>query len=596
VADVQAEADAVARSVLGYGLRPPQRAAVTALAAGRDTLAVLPTGSGKSAIYQVAGLLRDGLTVVVSPLIALQRDQARSLAGRNRPDGRPLDVLMINSTLSGHERDAARDRLRRSGGDFVFLGPEQLTNAETHAALLASGRPVRLFAVDEAHLVSEWGHDFRPDYLRVRDTVAALGRPPIVALTATASLPVQADITRQLGMTDPAVVVADFDRPNIRLSVRTTRQHVPEEQAVADRTVEAIIENDAPAIVYATSHARCEDVASRLQKDAYRAAAYHAGLPSARRSEVQDAFFRGKLDIIAATSAFGMGIDKADVRTVVHAGPPGSLDEYYQEIGRAGRDGEPASAVLVFDHRSLRIPRLFASRPKVAVAAVRPVVTALDRLRQRESISVADLVAESRQPRGVVERIVDDLRELGLIRVDDGRISVPGHLGAGTTDDVVHEGQRRASVLGSQVDIVRHYAETVQCRRAELLAYFGEAIEPPCGNCDNDTDRRRVAGASAPSGWAAAGASPDGALPGASPGASTGASPGASTGASPGVSTGAFPAARQLPAVGAAVRHRLWGHGTVMSADQHELVVAFESVGYRHLTSAVLDSGLLSPA
>jgi ATP-dependent DNA helicase RecQ len=582
-------ADSIAEEVFGYSLKPAQRTAVAAVVGGRDTLAVLPTGSGKSAIYQVAGLVLGGLTVVVSPLIALQRDQARGLGSRTHPDGRPLRVIALNSTLSGKEHTEALARLDAGDVDFLMLGPEQLTNPSTHQTLLSSGRPISLFAVDEAHLVSEWGHDFRPEYLRVRETVAAVGRPPVVALTATASLPVQADITRQLGMTEPAVIVADFDRPNIRLSVRVAHVHVPEEQAVVDRTVEVVLANDTPTIVYATSHARCEDVAGRLQRDAYRAAPYHAGLPAKRRAEVQDAFFRGHLDVIAATSAFGMGIDKPDVRTVVHAGPPASLDEYYQEIGRAGRDGGPAHAALVFDSRSLRIPRLFAARPKLATAAVRSVVRALETLGRNESMTVAELMAASHDSRGATERIVDDMEELGLITVHDGQITVaPIGLHDDATDAVVAESRRRASVLNSQVDIVRHYAESVQCRRAELLAYFGEEIEPPCGNCDNDTllDRRRPAAAGAPAGATSASA-----------GASEPNRGVASAPARPTVRADATvdaPASRVLPKVGAAVMHKLWGHGTVMSADQHELVVAFESVGYRHLTTAVLDTGLVS--
>jgi ATP-dependent DNA helicase RecQ len=593
-------ADVVADEIFGFSLKPAQRSALAALVDGRDTLAVLPTGSGKSAIYQIAGLVLGGLTVVVSPLIALQRDQARGLGTRTRGDGRPVDVIALNSTLSAKDHAAAMARLAAGDVDFLMLGPEQLTNPGTHQALIGTGRPVSLFAVDEAHLVSEWGHDFRPEYLRVHETVAAVGQPPIIALTATASLPVQADITRQLGMTEPTVIVADFDRPNIRLSVRAARVHLPEEQAVVDRTVEVVLANDTPTIVYAGSHARCEDVAARLHLDAYRAAPYHAGLPAKRRSEVQDAFFRGQLDVIAATSAFGMGIDKPDVRTVVHAGPPGSLDEYYQEIGRAGRDGRPAQAVLVFDSRSLRIPRLFASRPKLAMTAVRSVVRALERLGRNESMTVAELAAASHDSRGATERIVDDMEELGLITIVDGRIAVASTgLHDEATDAVVAESRRRASVLNSQVDIVRHYAETVRCRRAELLAYFGEQIATPCGNCDNDEILARHH-PSEPTPTAEAGTEAGGAGAGSvavTEGGVAGRARAADTNGRPaGTPADAAGRPRALPAVGAAVMHSLWGHGTVMSADQHELVVAFESVGYRHLTTAVLDSGLVSLA
>jgi ATP-dependent DNA helicase RecQ len=453
----------------------------------------------------------------------------------------------------------------RSGElDFLMLGPEQLANAETHAELVGSVRPVTLFAVDEAHLVSEWGHDFRPEYLRLRDIVDAVGRPTLIALTATAAPPVQADITRELGMREPLVVVADFDRPNIRLAVRRAHVHVPEEQAIVDRVVEIVLARDTPALVYAMSHARCEDIADRLRLLSIPASAYHAGMAAGHRSEVQDAFFQGRLDVVVATSAFGMGIDKADVRTVIHAGVPASLDEYYQEIGRAGRDGLPADAVLVYDARSLRIPRLFASRSRIpteAITAVTRALTAAD-----EQTSLADIVETSGVSRRNVERVLDELHELGLVGLDDhGVASMPGGMPTDAGERVAGAGRRRQAVLGSRIDSVRHYAETVQCRRAELLAYFGEASDPPCGNCDNDTVVASAATGSPKH------AHPDVAAP-----------------------VGSQQGFGRTPALGTKVTHRLWGPGTLLSQDEHELVVAFDSVGYRHLTPTVLTNGLLA--
>jgi ATP-dependent DNA helicase RecQ len=541
-------ADALAHEVFGFELTAAQRAALAAVAERRDTLAVLPTGSGKSAIYQLAGLMLGGLTVVVSPLIALQRDQLRALAQRHRPDGALVQVAVLNSTQHGSERAQSFALLRQGVLDFVMLGPEQLANEETRHELLRTPRPVTLLAIDEAHLVSEWGHDFRPEYLRLHETAAALGRPPIVALTATAAPPVQADITRQLAMSDPAVIVADFDRPNINLAVRRTRQDRLEEQAIADRTVEVIIEHDTPALVYAMSHARCEDIAARLEQVSLRASPYHAGLTARQRSDVQDAFFAGRLDVVVATSAFGMGIDKPDVRTVVHAGVAASLDEYYQEIGRAGRDGQAAQAVLVYDSRSLRIPRLFAARSQLPQAHVQAVTRVL--AATADHVPLTDLARSSGVSRHSVERIVDELAELGLLVIDDAGIGpLIGATDAGA--QVEAAGRRRQAVLGSRIDSMRHYAETVQCRRAELLGYFGEAIDPPCNNCDNDA---------------------------------------------------AFhPTAQSTPTTqadghhssGTPVVHRLWGPGTLLTRDEHELVVSFESVGYRHLTPAALTNGLL---
>ncbi|MDG4825633.1 RecQ family ATP-dependent DNA helicase [Asanoa sp. WMMD1127] len=545
------EIDRVAQAVFGFDLRPGQRAAADSVVSGRDTLAVLPTGSGKSAIYQVAGLVLGGLTVVVSPLIALQRDQAAALGRRVKPSGEPVRVVQLNSSQHHGERADALAGLRAGQVDFVMLGPEQLANQESVSAL--SG--VNLFAVDEAHLVSQWGRDFRPEYLRLPMVAEALGGPTVVALTATAAPPVQADITRELKMRRPRIVVTDFDRPNIHLAVRRTRHDLPEDRAIDDRTVEVVLANDSPTLVYALTHARCESLASRLDLDAYRAAPYHAGLPAARRAQVQDDFLAGKLDVVVATSAFGMGIDKPDVRTVVHAGVPGSLDEYYQEIGRAGRDGRPARAVVVYDPRTVRIPRLLAARSRISADTVHKVVDAVEAAPGRVAVkAVVDASGVSRQQ---VLRVVQELAELGFLEPDgsDGVVRAD-QLPPDTFALVTREGGRQQSILRSRIEAAREYAETDRCRRSELLGYFGEHYDPPCGACDND---EAAAAARAQPSKAQVGRrhhTPD-------------------------------PAAKR-------VRHRLWGEGTLLSQDDHELTVAFDSIGYRHLTPAVLENGILT--
>jgi ATP-dependent DNA helicase RecQ len=536
--------DRIATEVFGLDLRPGQRAAIKSIVAGRDTLAVLPTGSGKSAIYQISGLTLGGLTVVVSPLIALQRDQAAALSRHAS-----VRVVLLNSAQHRAERAAALDALRAGEVDFVMLGPEQLANGESIDAV-AAGR-VTLVAVDEAHLVSEWGRDFRPEYRRLASVIARLGRPPVLALTATAAPPVQADISRQLEMRTPRIVVSDFDRPNIHLAVRRTRRDVPEDRAVDDRAVEVVLANDSPTLVYALTHARCESLAHRLSLDAYRAAAYHAGLPAARRAQVQDDFRAGTLEVVVATSAFGMGIDKPDVRTVVHAGVPGSLDEYYQEIGRAGRDGRPAHAVVVYDQRTLRIPRLLAARSRIAPSTVRDVVDAIEAAPGR--VTVPAIVATSGASRTAVLRVVDELVELGFLEPDGtDSVAKPDRLPPDAFALVTAAGGRHQSILRSRIEAAREYAETIRCRRAELLGYFGEHYDPPCGACDNDTRAADPAKAAAGNDHRA----PD---------------------------TGGTP-----------VRHRLWGPGVLLSRDEHELLVAFDSVGYRHLTPAALENGVLT--
>ena len=301
-----------------------------AAAGGRDVLAVLPTGGGKSAIYELAGLLRPGPTVVVSPLIALQDDQLAHLP-RGRPAGDRAQLAAVGRRARGRAAAASCDP-----DAFVFLSPEQLANGETREALRRA-QP-GLFAVDEAHLISQWGHDFRPDYMRLGAQADALGAPVRLALTATAAPPVRQEIIRRLGLRDPEVVIGDFDRPHIELSARA-RAHRRRQAARARRARPR--EFAGPGIVYAATHAeRRRRPATRSPPPGERVTLYHAGLSARARREAMTAFLDGSARIIAATVAFGMGIDKPDVRWVLHVDPPPSLDAYYQEIGRAGRDGE----------------------------------------------------------------------------------------------------------------------------------------------------------------------------------------------------------------------------------------------------------------
>jgi ATP-dependent DNA helicase RecQ len=563
----------LARSVFGYqDLRAVQRRALEPVLAGRDTLAVLATGSGKSAVYQLAGLLAGGLTVVVSPLVALQRDQLRGLADLRTPDRRPVRAAQLNSSVHAAEARAARAAVVSGELDFLLLGPEQLERPATRELLSSGARNCRLLVVDEAHLVSEWGLDFRPDYLQLADVRALLGDPQVLALTATAAPPVQCEITRRLAMRDPAVVVAGFDRPNIGLAVRVVHGGTAAQRTHADDVVvREVLAGDTPALVYAATRSHCEELAARLQRVVLSAEPYHAGLPHADRARTQDAFLGGTLDVVVATSAFGLGIDKPDVRTVVHASPPGSLDEYYQEVGRAGRDGQPARAVLVFNEADLRLPRLFAAAARVRDDDVAAVLAEL--ARTDGPVSLADLGARVGMGPRRVERVVERLVDAQAATLHEGVVvpratdAAADQLGAQRTHD---DEAARQAVAASRIDAVRHYAETEHCRRAELLAYFGEAYTPPCGNCDND---RRPAPHTL-----------QGYRPTAEP---------------PPPAAGPAPIERGVPLQpGAHVVHRLWGGGTVLAADPHELLVVFDTVGYRHLTPAVLTNGLLtvSPA
>src|SRR5213592_4006184 len=346
----------LARTRLGFGrLRPGQLRAVAAASEGRDVLAVLPTGGGKSAIYELAGLLLHGPTVVVSPLIALQDDQL----GHLRAAG--LSAIVLNSQQSAGARAAAL--VASADTDtFVFVSPEQLTNTETREALRRS-RP-GLFVVDEAHLISQWGHDFRTDYMRLGAQADALEVPVRIALTATAAQPVRLEICRRLGLREPEVVVGDFDRPHIELAVRRVGS-VGEKYRKAER---AAAELAGPGIVYAATHAGAQAAHDVLASAGHKVTLYHAGLTPHARHEAMRAFLEGSVRIVAATVAFGMGIDKPDVRWVLHVEPPPSLDAYYQEIGRAGRDEQDAHARLLFRPEDFGLARDLTSRSVGATA------------------------------------------------------------------------------------------------------------------------------------------------------------------------------------------------------------------------------------
>ena len=330
------EARSALRTHFGYDdFRPGQARAVSSVLGGRDTLVILPTGGGKSICYQIPALLLPGLTVVVSPLISLMKDQVDALTARGLP------AAFVNSTLTPGEVSDRLARAQRGEIKLLYVAPERFDFANTAERIARMG--VSLLALDEAHCISEWGHDFRPSYLRMAQVRERLGDPPVVALTATATPEVRRDIARQLSLREPETVITGFDRINLRYHVVPTRTDDDKDEAL----VRAIRDAEGLAVVYASTRRAVERVARVLEKARIPSVAYHAGLDDRHRHEVQDAFMREDVRAIVATNAFGMGIDKPNVRLVVHHAMPGTLEAYYQEAGRAGRDGLPSDCVLL---------------------------------------------------------------------------------------------------------------------------------------------------------------------------------------------------------------------------------------------------------
>ena len=330
------DARAALREHFGYpAFRPGQEAAVESILAAKDTLVVLPTGGGKSLCYQVPALMLPKLTVVISPLISLMKDQVDALAKRGLP------ATFVNSTLSSSQISDRITRALRGDVKLLYVAPERFDFGTTAERLRDAG--VSLLAVDEAHCISEWGHDFRPSYLRIAQVREKLGWPPTVALTATATPHVRTDIVAQLKLDAPTTIITGFDRVNLSYQVLPT----PTDRDKDDALVHLLRADGGLAVVYASTRKAVERIAMLLDRARIPAAAYHAGLDDEKRRDVQDAFMSEKVRAIVATNAFGMGIDKANVRQVVHYAMPGTLEAYYQEAGRAGRDGNPAACYLL---------------------------------------------------------------------------------------------------------------------------------------------------------------------------------------------------------------------------------------------------------
>jgi ATP-dependent DNA helicase RecQ len=551
----------------GFGFRPGQGEAIEAVLQ-RDTLAVLASGTGKTLVYTVAARLIDGGTLVISPTIALQHDQLRTLESTSQT------AAILNGTVPARTRARALDDFAAGAIEFLLLAPEQLANDEVLARLRESH--VSLLVVDEAHCISEWGHDFRPDYLALGSVARALGHPRLLGLTATASPRVREEIVRRLRMRDPEVVVRDADRPNIWLGVdlvgseaakrdELVRQVLlalhgePDHEEIDGRTRSGHptlptgsggVEPGGPGIVYTATHRRSEELAELLRDNGVDAVHYHGGLSRADREAAQDAFMRGDVEVIVATSAFGMGVDKPDVRFVYHAEPPDTLDAYYQEIGRAGRDRQPARAALFYLPSDLSLPKYFASGGGPSVPEIAGV---LEIVRADGPVSRKDLAATTGLSASRITLIANELETHGAIRSRSDRTLTPARTrsdvpAASVAKAIKERREVQREYAKTAVEMVRTFADSTDCRRRIVLELLGESHPQRCLHCDNCDRGESVDSADRPF------------------------------------------------AVGATVTHPEWGRGTVQTYEEGDrIVVLFEKVGYKTLALTVVEGhGLLS--
>ncbi len=467
--------------------RPGQEEAIAGLLSGANVLAVMPTGAGKSLIFQLAALELDGPSLVLSPLIALMKDQVDALQRRGIP------ATFINSAIAPSEQTRRLDDYARGKYRILYVAPERLRSVAFLEALRK--RPVRMIAVDEAHCVSEWGHDFRPDYLNIAAARAQLGDPLTAALTATATLRVQDDIVRLLGL--PAAtrrIVTGFNRTNLFLDVRYTTG-LEAKYSELERLIKG--QREGATLIYTGTRRDAEEAAEfARQVCKLKAEHYHAGLPSDERARIQDDFISGRSNAIVATNAFGMGIDRADVRQVIHFSLPGSLEAYYQEAGRAGRDGKPARAVLLYDPRDRGLQEFFIKTSQVSPGQMETIYraignhggtvwTTLEDLSRATGVDAIGLkvgLAELERA-GALEHLGDEGLRMLVRRGDWNERAMAAS---------VERSKLHASGRQEKLDIMVAYAETNECRRKIVLHYFGDSSDAQAGDCCDNCRVQRL--------------------------------------------------------------------------------------------------------